>query len=54
MFLIYFRHGHWFHQQLLARSLSLFQDHELLELERELQTKLSDVRVIIYCFYFFV
>lgn len=39
------RHGHWFHQQLLARSLSLFNERELLELERELQSKLSDVQV---------
>ncbi|GAB9463016.1 hypothetical protein Gpo141_00000492 [Globisporangium polare] len=38
------KHGHWFHQQLLARSLSLFNERELLELERELQSKLSDVQ----------
>lgn len=43
--LLLHRHGHWFHQQLLARSLPLFNEHELSVLERELQTKLSDVRV---------
>lgn len=39
------RHGHWFHQKLLARSLQLFHEQELYDLERELQDKLAQVRV---------
>lgn len=39
------RHGHWFNKQLLTRSLQLFDDDELANLERDLQAKLAEVRV---------
>jgi hypothetical protein len=39
------RHGHWFHDKLLSRSLSLLDDHEIQLLEHELLDKLDHVRV---------
>ncbi|OWZ15040.1 Receptor expression-enhancing protein 5-like isoform X2 [Phytophthora megakarya] len=39
------KHGHWFNQKLLARSLQLSSKDELLELERNLQDKLTQIRV---------
>ncbi|KAL4140171.1 hypothetical protein PRNP1_015242 [Phytophthora ramorum] len=39
------KHGHWFNQKLLERSLQLSSEGELLELERDLQGKLTQVRV---------
>lgn len=38
------KHGHWFNKNLLNRSLQLSSEDELLELERDLQEKLSQVR----------
>ncbi|KAG7383969.1 hypothetical protein PHYBOEH_009710 [Phytophthora boehmeriae] len=38
------KHGHWFNQKLLARSLQLARDDELLQLERDLQLQLTHVR----------
>ncbi|TMW60347.1 hypothetical protein Poli38472_000389 [Pythium oligandrum] len=38
------QHGHWFHERLLSRSLTLLDDQALNEYEQELQTKLQDVR----------
>ncbi|KAE9033696.1 hypothetical protein PR001_g10051 [Phytophthora rubi] len=37
-------HGHWFNKKLLARSLQLSSEDELLVLERDLQEKLTQVR----------
>lgn len=48
------RHGHWFHQQLLARSLELFQDDELLQIEQELQDKLAGIQVSVFLSVFLV
>ncbi|KAL3657310.1 hypothetical protein V7S43_017818 [Phytophthora oleae] len=38
------KHGHWFNKNLLNRSLQLSSEDELLELERDLQEKLFQVR----------
>ncbi|KAG6606455.1 receptor expression-enhancing protein 5-like [Phytophthora cinnamomi] len=38
------KHGHWFNKTLLAHSLQLSSEDELLELERDLQEKLTQVR----------
>ncbi|ETP33248.1 hypothetical protein F442_18168 [Phytophthora nicotianae P10297] len=37
------KHGHWFNKRLLARSIQLSSEEELLELERDLQEKLTQV-----------
>ncbi|KAJ8576975.1 hypothetical protein ON010_g2226 [Phytophthora cinnamomi] len=43
-FVLEFWHGHWFNKTLLAHSLQLSSEDELLELERGLQEKLTQVR----------
>ncbi|KAG6959682.1 hypothetical protein JG688_00009979 [Phytophthora aleatoria] len=37
------KHGHWLNKKLLARSIQLSSEKELLELERDLQEKLTQV-----------
>lgn len=41
--LLVIKHGHWFNSRLLTRSIQLSSEDELLELERSLQEKLTQV-----------